>query len=161
MMNVKKTIRCDDCDVLVHAGNQVQCGCCKRYRKTLNSMASRAARFEKTKKRSSCTNFRYLTSPEKLARLRQLQQKDRRNQQKIRRLEAKPKACRKTAEVTDKESQENQRQHKKTTNLSEFIKNTKPLKEINASSADIRNRKRLSAKNGLKHQKKYRQLDFA
>ena len=65
------TIRSTQCELLV---NGVKCGTCKRYRSVLRSMHSRSQKqdSEKNSRVSSHTNYRYLKTPERRSRMRQL-----------------------------------------------------------------------------------------
>ena len=65
------TIRSTQCELLV---NGVKCDTCKRYRSVLRSMHSRSQKqdSEKNSRVSSHTNYRYLKTPERRSRMRQL-----------------------------------------------------------------------------------------
>ena len=69
----RKTIRRDDCTLLISGENVKRCGSCEEYRQNLNRMLYR---YEHSKGKDpdkadhhSHTNYRYLTSPEKVQRM--------------------------------------------------------------------------------------------
>ena len=83
------TIRCKACLVLVTGTDR--CIVCTKYRKILNSMFSRHNNKENAAPDTdltSHTNYRYLTSPEKRARLQLYHHKSRNRHQKIQRMKA-------------------------------------------------------------------------
>ncbi len=71
--------------------SSLRCQKCTDYRRTLNAMACRVCQSKSTDRTapSSHTNYRYLSSPEKNDRLRQLHQENRSAHKKIERLKAK------------------------------------------------------------------------
>ncbi len=70
------TIRHSECALVVAKEGSLRCQKCTDYRRTLNGMASRVCLSKSAERTapSSHTNYRYLSSPEKVDRLRQLHQ---------------------------------------------------------------------------------------
>ena len=66
-----ETVRHVDCHLIVETQDE-RCDMCKQFRKQLNSLVSRFRRTNSTPT-SICTNFRYMTSPQKIQRLKELQ----------------------------------------------------------------------------------------
>ena len=75
LSGAEQTIRTSSCEVLVAAGESDRCSACQNYRKVLTGMLHRFNREPKDSDRSnpsSTTNYWYLTSPEKVERIRRL-----------------------------------------------------------------------------------------
>ena len=88
------TIRRSDCELLLPlAGPSGRCPCCTKYRKTFRSLSSRYTSKELETSRItsavSHTNFRYLTTPEKDQRLRELHSHHRNTTKRLKRVEDK------------------------------------------------------------------------
>lgn len=67
-----------------------RCAICHDYRKTLNSMLSRQRqRTDECTSADSCTNYRYLSTPEKVKRMKKLHEQSRLQSQRISRLKTK------------------------------------------------------------------------
>ena len=84
------TVRHSNCAILLSQEDNVRCNQCTTHRLSLGVMASRHS-LQRSKERSapsSHTNFRYLSTPEKVERLRQLHQCNRSAQKKLHRLKA-------------------------------------------------------------------------
>ena len=81
------TVRHSKCPLLSKKAAS-RCHCCTTYRRTLGVMASRQCKRHSLERvvPSSHTNYRYLTTPEKVDRLRQLHQDSRSSQRKIQHL---------------------------------------------------------------------------
>ena len=82
------TVRHSKCPLLLSKEAASRCHCCTTYRRTLGVMASRQCKRHSLERvvPSSHTNYRYLTTPEKVDRLRQLHQDSRSSQRKIQHL---------------------------------------------------------------------------
>ena len=84
------TIRHRDCELILgeRAGANSRCEKCKHYRKSLNSMLSRLQQKSTSDrvKPSSHTNYRFLSSPEKVDRLHRLHQENRMAKQQFERM---------------------------------------------------------------------------
>ena len=87
------TIRHTECALLLSQSAGDRCDTCVAYRNTLNKAI---ARKRKATMQHSHTNYRYLSSPEKVTRLRELQRKNHQQQNHIARLREK------LAELTEK-----------------------------------------------------------
>ena len=88
----RRTIRCDNCALLVSGKNAKRCGSCDQYRQTLNRMVYRYQHSEckdpdKTDHHSH-TNYRYLTTPEKVQRMAALHSEATTSRRQISRLYA-------------------------------------------------------------------------
>ena len=82
------TIRHSDCEMILSSKGVDRCQKCTDYRSTLHALASRECRRTKPD-RTSHTNYRYLSTPEKLDRLHELCRENRLAHMKIERLWAK------------------------------------------------------------------------
>ena len=85
---LEPTIRHSDCEMILSSKGVDRCQKCTDYRSTLHALASRECRRTKPD-RTSHTNYRYLSTPEKLDRLHDLRRENRLAQMKIERLRAK------------------------------------------------------------------------
>ena len=84
------TVRHAECSLLLpQSAENDRCETCRNYRKTLNRALNRKSKATTTSTSHTHTNLRYLSSPEKVARLRELQQKHRLDQKRITRLNEK------------------------------------------------------------------------
>ena len=83
-------MRHSNCTILLSQKDHTRCNQCVTYRRSLAVMASRHSLQRSIQKTapSSHTNYRYLSSPEKIDRLRQLHQCNRSVQKKLCRLKA-------------------------------------------------------------------------
>lgn len=90
----KKTIRTTSCDIicLPGAASEIRCSSCAQHRKTLNSMLCRHVKSEASGidkgSPSNHTNYRYLTTPEKVQRLQRLHQSTRLCRKQVGRVKA-------------------------------------------------------------------------
>ena len=88
----RRTIRCDDCTLLISGENAKCCGSCEEYRQTLNRMIYRYQHSEgkdhDKADHHSHTNYRFLTTPEKVQRMTALHSHARTAKRQISRLYA-------------------------------------------------------------------------
>ena len=82
------TIRTSGC-ALLFSESSPQCSCCTKFQSTLHTMMRRLERAVNTPHPSDRTNFRYLTSPQKIDRMKKLRADLRQSQKDLRGLRVK------------------------------------------------------------------------
>ena len=83
------TVRHTECALLISEVDGDRCDKCSTYRNTLNRAVARKERSTTEATPHSHTNYRYLSSPEKIVRLREIQHERRISQKRITRLTTK------------------------------------------------------------------------
>lgn len=87
----RRTIQSEDCQLLIPQSGGTRCGPCEEYRQVLNRLLYRTSHEGKDNDKTSThshTNYRYLSTPEKVSRMKRMYSQIRITQQQIHRLNA-------------------------------------------------------------------------